>query len=134
MYEPIDAAVVRAAAHTRHNSVGAVPWPELVATDDAGVAEWTRWLRQVWSRDAFALGVDAASPVLARRVREICRGERTRVRDVRRAVLSVLRYALRASPPRDSVRAIRRRGSRTDRPYTGRAVRRAASCRCAGRR
>jgi len=45
----------------------------------------------------FAAALDEASPVLARRVREICDGRKVPERAARRAVLSTMRYVLRAS-------------------------------------
>lgn len=64
---------------------------------DERVAGWCRWLRQVWASDGFAASVEVASPALARRVREVCDGRQVREREVRRVVLSVMRYALRAT-------------------------------------
>ncbi len=61
------------------------------------MAGWCRWLQQVWASDGFAASVEVASPVLACRVREVCDGRRVREREVRRAVLSVMRYVQRAS-------------------------------------
>ncbi len=73
------------------------PWPDLTGDTDEQVAGWCRWLRRVWASDGFAASVEVASPALARRVREVCDGRRVRQREVRRAVLSVMRYLLRAT-------------------------------------
>ncbi|MGQ0774086.1 MAG: lantibiotic dehydratase [Pseudonocardiales bacterium] len=61
------------------------------------VALWRRWLRQVWASDGFAASVEVASPTLARRVWEVREGRRVRAREVRRAVLAVIRYLQRAT-------------------------------------
>ncbi|MGH3911941.1 MAG: lantibiotic dehydratase family protein, partial [Pseudonocardiaceae bacterium] len=60
------------------------------------MAGWCRWLQRVWASEEIAAAVEVASPVLARRVGEVCEGRERRVRQVRRAVLSVMRYLLRA--------------------------------------
>ena len=59
------------------------------------MAQWRCWLQQVWAQDVVAAAVEVASPVLARRVGEVCAGHERRVRQVRRAVVSVMRYVLR---------------------------------------
>ncbi|WP_218038957.1 lantibiotic dehydratase [Acrocarpospora pleiomorpha] len=64
---------------------------------DADRASWRAWLTHVWQTPGFAAAVIQASPDLARRVREICAGERMSDPAMRRAVLSVMRYLLRAS-------------------------------------
>lgn len=94
MYQVVDAAVVRAAA-LRLDSTPTV-WPDLADTTSGGIAAWRRWLGQVWACEEFAAAVEVASPVLARRVRGICAGQPRTEREVRRAVLSIARYLLRA--------------------------------------
>ncbi|MGH3854962.1 MAG: lantibiotic dehydratase, partial [Pseudonocardiaceae bacterium] len=69
----------------------------MTGNTDEQVAEWCRWLREVWASDGFAASVEVASPALAHRVREICDGRRVRKREVRRAALSVTRYLQRAT-------------------------------------
>jgi len=71
------------------------PWPDLTGSTSEHVAQWVRWLDQVWAQDAIAAAVEVASPVLARRVREVCAGHERRAHQVRRAVVSVVRYLLR---------------------------------------
>ncbi|MGH4018807.1 MAG: lantibiotic dehydratase [Pseudonocardiaceae bacterium] len=61
------------------------------------VERWRRWLVQVWAQEAIAEAVEVASPVLARRVREVCAGHHHEARQVRRMVVSVARYVLRMS-------------------------------------
>ncbi|WP_433498548.1 lantibiotic dehydratase [Sphaerimonospora sp. CA-214678] len=94
MYEYLDAVVVRASAWTPDQTIG--PWPDLTG-QAAGPASWRRWLQQIVRIPGFMIAVEQASPVLARRVRGICDGTRTAESDVRRAVLAVMRYLLRAS-------------------------------------
>jgi hypothetical protein len=95
LYKFVDGVVVRAAACRPGADV--LPWPELTGDTDEQVVEWCRWLRQVWASDGFAASVEVASPALARRVREVRDGRRVREREVRRAVLSVMRYVQRAT-------------------------------------
>ncbi|MGQ0841492.1 lantibiotic dehydratase [Actinokineospora sp.] len=92
MYRFVDAAVVRAAAQ-----LPTVPaqWPDLTDTSAEGITRWRLWLRQVWTPAEFAAAVEVASPVLARRVQEICDGKPRPDREIRRAVLSTARYLLR---------------------------------------
>ncbi len=92
LYRHVDAAVVRAAVrHPDHRMV----WPDLTGPS-AHQESWRAWLQQVWQTADFAAAVEFASPDLARRVRRICAGEPVPEPAVRRAVLSVVRYLLRA--------------------------------------
>lgn len=94
MYRFVDAAVVRAAARCP----GSVPpWPDLTDDAEKNLTSWVDWLRQVWASDGFAASVEIASPDLARRVQEVCQGSRVRRQEVRRAVLSLIRYLLRST-------------------------------------
>ncbi|MGH3814287.1 MAG: lantibiotic dehydratase [Pseudonocardiaceae bacterium] len=93
MYRFVDAAVVRVA--TLPSVVDVPPWPDLTGTTSEHVAQWCRWLQQVWASEAVAAAVEVASPVLARRVGEVCAGREQRARQVRRMVVSVVRYLLR---------------------------------------
>lgn len=94
VYQYLDAAVVRAPAW--QSGCRGVSWPELTGPDAAPVS-WRAWLDQVWQVPEFSLAVEAASPDLASRVGQI-RSERDVPEPaVRRAVLSTLRYLLRAS-------------------------------------
>ncbi|MDT3396324.1 lantibiotic dehydratase [Streptomyces sp. B1866] len=70
-------------------------WPEVVGGSDTDVEEWRRWLVRVWAQDAVAEAVEVASPVLARRIREICDGRSQQTRQVRRAAGALVRYLLR---------------------------------------
>ncbi|AXI79786.1 lantibiotic dehydratase [Peterkaempfera bronchialis] len=92
MYRCVDAAVVRAAAwHPDHRTV----WPDLVSTS-ANTMSWRAWLQQIWQATDFAMAVTAASPDLASRVEQICADRSLPAPAVRRTVLAVLRYLLRA--------------------------------------
>ncbi len=93
VYRCVDAAVVRVATHP--SGVIVPPWPDLTCGTSEQVARWCRWLDQVWAQDAIAAAVEVASPVLASRVREVCAGRVQQTRQVRRVVVSVVRYLLR---------------------------------------
>ncbi|MYZ35409.1 MULTISPECIES: lantibiotic dehydratase, partial [unclassified Streptomyces] len=54
------------------------------------------WLQQTWQAPDFAAAVTAASPDLTSRVEQICAGRLLLATTVRRTVLAVLRYLLRA--------------------------------------
>ncbi|MPZ64706.1 MAG: lantibiotic dehydratase [Pseudonocardiaceae bacterium] len=95
MYRCVDAAVVRAA--TRTSGLDVAPWPDLTGGTGEQVAQWRCWLERVWAQDAFAAAVEVASPVLAHCVGEVCAGHEQRARQVRRAVVSVVRYLLRTT-------------------------------------
>ncbi|RKF24705.1 lantibiotic dehydratase [Micromonospora globbae] len=53
------------------------------------------WLRQVWAIDAMAEAVAHSSPVLAMQVSRLCAGNQSSVREARRTVHAVARYAQR---------------------------------------
>lgn len=80
--------LLRAAAHAAEP----VRWPD---PDDE--QDCRSWLGQVWTLPRLADAVRDASPVLAERVEAITAGKDVGGRKVRRAALSVARYALRAS-------------------------------------
>ena len=91
MYRYVDAAAVRAAAWSPGRRT---VWPDLTGPS-ANSGSWRTWLQQTWSQE-FAAAVTAASPDLANRVEQICAGRSLPEPVVRRTVLSVLRYLLRA--------------------------------------
>lgn len=92
LYRHVDAAVVRAAIwRPDHPMV----WPDLTGPS-AHKESWRAWLQQMWQATDFATAVEFSSPDLARRVHQICVGEPVPDLAVRRAVLSVVRYLLRA--------------------------------------
>ncbi|WP_206067181.1 lantibiotic dehydratase family protein [Nonomuraea composti] len=94
MYRYLDSAILRAPVWPPDQQIAS--WPDLTGLD-AGPASWRAWLARTWQTPGFAAAVEQASPDLARRVREICAGGRMSDLATRRAVLSVLRYLLRAS-------------------------------------
>lgn len=94
MYQYLDAAMVRAPAW--QPECQDLAWPDLTGPD-AGPALWRAWLGRVWEVAAFSCAVEAASPDLARRVGQILAGRDVPEPAVRRAVLSTLKYLLRAS-------------------------------------
>jgi thiopeptide-type bacteriocin biosynthesis protein len=73
-----------------------LPWPDLTSPD-AGPASWREWLTRIWQVPAFAWAVEAASPDLANRVSQILAGRDLFEPVVRRALVSTLKYLLRAS-------------------------------------
>jgi len=91
MYQPLDAALVRAPAWDARPM--GLPWPDLDATADA----WRSWLDQAWRFPELASAVEAASPDLARQVARIRGASDVPDAVVRRAVLSTLRYLLRGT-------------------------------------
>ncbi len=93
MYSFVDAAVVRAATYT--DGLALASWPDLTGNMSGHVERWRRWLEQVWAQEAMAEAIEVASPVLARRVREVCDGHHHEARQIRRMVVSVARYLLR---------------------------------------
>ncbi len=94
MYHYLDAAVIRAPALRPDQQIQT--WPDLTGPE-AGHTSWQVWLALTWQTPGFATAVEQASPNLARRVREICDGRQFPDPTVRRAVLVVMRYLLRAS-------------------------------------
>lgn len=93
MYEYIDAATVRAAVWRPECRIES--WPELTGPQ-AAPASWRAWLEQVWQVPEFSAALRVASSDLVRRIEQILAGEPVAEPDVRRAVLAVMRYLLRA--------------------------------------
>ncbi|MBQ1047813.1 lantibiotic dehydratase [Micromonospora sp. C51] len=89
MYRHLDGALLRAAVRTVRPTI---PWPDLNSDSDA--QRWRQWLVDAWS-EPVAAAVNLASPVLARRIREVCDGHEHEPRQVRSMVLSLTRYLLR---------------------------------------
>lgn len=90
-YRHVDAALLRASAHT----CDVIPesWPDL---DDASEIErWCVWLGEVWAQVPVAEAIAMASPGLADRVEAVCAGLRPGAGQVRRMVMSVARYLVR---------------------------------------
>ncbi|MFG2483365.1 lantibiotic dehydratase [Streptomyces virginiae] len=72
-----------------------LPWPDLTDRSPDASASHLHWLRAVRDTET-GKALWHASPALARRVDDLLAADRPRSRDVRRAVLSVARYLLRA--------------------------------------
>ncbi|MEV6397332.1 lantibiotic dehydratase [Streptomyces sp. NPDC051907] len=94
MYESIDAAMLRAAAWPPDRRIRS--WPDLTGDGD-GPASWRPWLEETLQVPGFAAAVEQASPVLAHRVQQICQGRQLPEPAIRKAVVALLRYVLRAS-------------------------------------
>ncbi|WP_326599221.1 lantibiotic dehydratase [Streptomyces sp. NBC_01803] len=94
MYQFLDAAMVRAVAWPPGHPIPS--WPDLVGEADAAES-WRPWLEQALRIPGFAAALEQATPVLARRVRDICAGRELPENAVRKAVMAVMRYVLRAS-------------------------------------
>ncbi|QID34355.1 lantibiotic dehydratase [Streptomyces albus] len=94
MYDYIDAAMLRAAAWPPDRRIPS--WPDLTGDSDGG-ASWRPWLEETWRLPGFAAALEQASPVLAHRVQQILEGRRLPESAVRKAVVAVMRYVLRAS-------------------------------------
>lgn len=94
MYESIDAAMLRAAAWPPDRRIRF--WPDLTGDGD-GPASWRPWLEQTLRVPGFAAALGQASPVLAHRVQQICQGRQLPEPAVRKAVVALMRYVLRAS-------------------------------------
>ncbi|HUY48797.1 MAG TPA: lantibiotic dehydratase [Streptosporangiaceae bacterium] len=95
MYRVVDAVLVRAALHPAGMDLPA--WPDLTGSTDEHVRQWRSWLDQVWSRDSLAEAIEVASPVLAREAGKVLSGHVPEPRQMRRIVMSVARYVLRAA-------------------------------------
>ncbi|WP_327744702.1 lantibiotic dehydratase [Streptomyces europaeiscabiei] len=92
MYRHVDAALVRASAwHPDRQIV----WPDLTSAF-ADPASWRSWLQHAWHDTDFEVAVRAASSDLASRVDQVCAGRPVPAPAVRRTVVAVLRYLLRA--------------------------------------
>ncbi|WP_186778935.1 lantibiotic dehydratase [Streptomyces salinarius] len=92
LYRCADTALVRAARSSR---LRLPAWPDL--TDDTPDCEvrWQTWLRDVWSLSEAADSIEQASPLLAQQVQTLCSVASPETRQLRRAVVSVMRYLLR---------------------------------------
>lgn len=91
-FRAADCVLVRAVAQS---DLKLPPWPALTATGADTVTEWVDWLRRVWEVEAARDAIGLASPILADRIRNLFGATVAGERDVRRAVLSVVRYLAR---------------------------------------
>ncbi|HEX5402310.1 MAG TPA: lantibiotic dehydratase [Pseudonocardiaceae bacterium] len=92
MFTVVDAAVLRLA--TQSSDLDEHRWPDLSGDH---LPQWRDWLVRTWADEPFARAVAGASPDLARRVIAVCAGREQRPRQARGAVVSLLRYRLRAT-------------------------------------
>ncbi len=90
-YRHVDAALLRASAHT--GDVVPECWPDL--DDKSEIDRWHAWLGEVWAQAPVAEAIAMASPALADRVEAVCAGLRPEAGQVRRMVMSVARYLVR---------------------------------------
>ncbi|GAO08699.1 putative lanthionine biosynthesis protein [Streptomyces lydicamycinicus] len=70
-------------------------WPDMADDSPGQVQRWREWLAEVWALSAVAEAIELASPDLAQQVGAVCSDARLDVRQVRRTVLSVIRYVMR---------------------------------------
>ncbi|MEU2615400.1 lantibiotic dehydratase [Micromonospora sp. NPDC007271] len=92
MYRSVNDALLLRAALLRAGQLGA--WPDLTGSDTA--ASWRLWLAETLAIPGFAAALAHASPDLAERVTAAISGGLSQA-DVRRVVLAVMRYLLRAT-------------------------------------
>lgn len=86
-------ALVRAIARP---PLAVPPCPDLDDRLPGAAAAQAMWLRAVWANEDLVETLQHSSPALATQVQSLCTGQRPDPRDLRRAVLSVIRYLLRA--------------------------------------
>ena len=89
-YRRVDAALLRASAHTSEVVPGW--WPE----HDDGVERWQAWIAQAWTQPV-AEAVRLASPALAGGIQSVCEGARPAADRVRQMAASLARYLIRMS-------------------------------------
>ncbi|MFF8855762.1 lantibiotic dehydratase [Streptomyces althioticus] len=92
LYRCADAALVRAARYSR---LPLPAWPDLTDDTPARKVRWQTWLRDVWALSEAADSIEQASPLLAQQVETLCSAASFETRQLRRAVVSVMRYLLR---------------------------------------
>ena len=92
MYRSMDDALLVRVAVCRPEQLG--PWPDLTSLD--APAAWRPWLRQALRVPGFADALEHAAPDLANRVTAVLANGPSQA-DVRRVVLAVMRYLLRAT-------------------------------------
>ncbi|WP_247691079.1 lantibiotic dehydratase [Streptomyces sp. B15] len=88
----MDTALVRAARYVR---LALPPLPEVFGDSPELVRQWHRWLQEVWAREEVSEIVEQASPDLARHMDALCASTDLRPRQVRRTLVSVVRYLQR---------------------------------------
>ncbi|MEU2725706.1 lantibiotic dehydratase [Streptomyces smyrnaeus] len=91
-YQCLDNALVRAARYVR---LDLSPLPEVSGDSPELVRQWHRWLQEVWAREEVSEILEHASPDLARHMDALCASTDLRPRQVRRTLVSVVRYLQR---------------------------------------
>lgn len=91
LYRSVDDALLVRVAVCRPDQLG--PWPDL--TSPAAPASWQPWLHQALRVPGFAAALEHATPALADRIDVALNGGLSQP-DIRRVVLAVMRYLLRA--------------------------------------
>lgn len=85
-----DAALLRVSIQSKEQPPW---WPNL---EEPTAEPLWQWLHVVWDRAQIAEAIAEASPALADRVRQILDGQHPQPREIRRVVIAVVRYVLRA--------------------------------------
>ncbi|MEV7359406.1 lantibiotic dehydratase [Kitasatospora sp. NPDC091276] len=92
MYQALDVALLRAAAHSDTPRIG--PWPDL-EDGPLSVEAWRSWLADAWADPQLAEAVQLANPAYAARVDDAIDGRVRSPRAVRKIGESLVRYLLR---------------------------------------
>lgn len=92
MYRYLDAMIVRGTAWPAAQQIPL--WPDL--TGPADLARLRAWLQEISRLPGFTAALEQASPALAGRVQDITAGRDVTSGNIRRAVIAVMQYLLRA--------------------------------------
>ncbi|MCZ1001165.1 lantibiotic dehydratase [Streptomyces mirabilis] len=92
LYRSAETALVRA---SRHSTLELPAGPDLADDSPGHVERWCGWLEEVWRLPAVAEAIELATPSLAQQVQAVCSAADPDARQVRRTVISVIRYVLR---------------------------------------
>ncbi|GAU70600.1 putative lanthionine biosynthesis protein [Streptomyces sp. NBRC 110611] len=92
LYRSADVALVRA---TRYAKLPLPAWPDFTDDSPGQVRRWQTWLREVWAIETVTEAIEHASPLLARQVEAMCSASAPEARQLRRTLVSVIRYVLR---------------------------------------
>ena len=92
VYKTRSLGMLRAPAYP---GISMPPWPDLSAATPANVTEWTGWLLKVTGIDEVADAIGAAAPGFAGLLGALCVAEGPEPREIRRAVLTMIRYLQR---------------------------------------
>ncbi|MBB5871913.1 thiopeptide-type bacteriocin biosynthesis protein [Allocatelliglobosispora scoriae] len=95
MFRVVDGGVIRAVTHP--NSLDLPAWPRLSGDAAQQSDAWRAWLASVWSQPWVVEAVEIASPDLARDIARTISGHGPKPSEVRRLVVSLARYLLRAA-------------------------------------